>query len=104
MTSQEIWIGLLSGLLTNILVALGTYFITSRRDRAQHEGETKTRNAQIAESAVNHLNSSFLAIKKLRTDILSHMQSARAAAANPEVSYHILDGISRSLSKHALRS
>jgi len=81
MTNEEIWISILTGLLINIIVAIATYYITSRRDKATFESQTERQNEQIAEIAINHLSSSYTAIKKLRTDVLSHMQSARSQSS-----------------------
>lgn len=97
MTSQEIWIGLLSGLLVNIATGALTYLFTTKRDAARFEKEKRERDAEIAAIAVSQLRSTLLSTTSLRRDVLGHATDVRTGTVKPEVFAEILAGIARSL-------
>ena len=102
MTNQEIWITILSGLLVNTVTGVVTYILTVKREKSAHERETERHNKQVAEIAINHLNTSYLASKRLRIDVLTHLRKVTGGNVEKEGFIFILDGISRSLEQNRI--
>lgn len=102
MTNEQIWLSVLIALLANIVTGFATYYFTAKRDASVHERETKRRNAEVAEIAINHLQSSYLASKRLRIDVLSHLATVRKQEPSGEAFGYILDGISRSIEQNRI--
>jgi hypothetical protein len=97
MTSSELTITILTGLLVNIVTAMATYWWTTQRDANRNAEETRLANAKVADIAVSHLYTSYVQSKRLRFDVLTEVGNVRSGKMTPEVYSAILEGIARSL-------
>lgn len=74
MNFNEVVIAFLLGIVTNILTFLVTKHYTSERDRTVFKQEERESRGNIADAAVGHLRSSYLAVKKLELSVLDQQR------------------------------